>query len=189
MFWCKTSSSDKYSNLPCFLLPGIKGWQPVHQVTPFQHLETTSRSDDGSRRQSPVLSGRKSTVGGLEFSIKFTEPEDREGIINKACSMGWAPLPGIESDDEYLLEVHEDRLSQSSSNRDVKFHLTVSKAWIPVSLVERVGATEKLRKDTVVYVRYKFYDRSKLYRCTIKRPGLNLCSLRHPLSPNTILFQ
>lgn len=93
--------------------------------------------------------------------MKFTEAEDRERIINRARSMGWAPLPGMESDEEKLLEGGIDGSSQPSSNKMVDIQLNVNKAWIPLSLLERVGAPDKHRKDTVAYTRYKFYDQCK----------------------------
>lgn len=99
-------------------------------------------------------------VGGLELVMKFTEEEDRERIINKSRSVGWSPLPGMEWDDDKLFVSKIPRSSKASSNNAVEIHLNVRKAWIPLSLLKRVGAPENLRKDIVAYSRYKFFDKS-----------------------------
>lgn len=96
-------------------------------------------------------------LGGLDFSLKFAEPEDREEVIHKARGVGWSPPHGSEEEEWDTNE--ED--NQSSAARGVALRFKIDKVWFPLSVAQRLGSGDKLGKGLLAYARYKFYDKSR----------------------------
>lgn len=112
-----------------FNLVGISGWFGLY----ITH--------DGSPSQQQNI-----LVGGLEISISFAHPSDREWVVKAAQGLGWE-MP------------HSDRAQQDDEECLRKLALTFSipKAWLPVHCLLPPGLDE-LQRPTYCYFRYKFFD-------------------------------
>lgn len=85
-------------------------------------------------------------VGGLQISISFAHPSDRERVIKAARDLGWEP-PHRDHDEERW----ED------SRRKLSLTFSVPKAWLPVHCLLLPGLCE-LQRPTYCYYRLKFFD-------------------------------
>ncbi|XP_048388551.2 C2 domain-containing protein 3 isoform X2 [Stegostoma tigrinum] len=90
--------------------------------------------------------------GGLEISIHFAHPNDRERVIKAAEALDWRCGTSEEKVKEW-----------QSPESSVSITLTVSRIWLPLHCVTLPGQ-EHLDKSTFCYLRYKLYDRE--HACT-----------------------
>ncbi|XP_078078487.1 C2 domain-containing protein 3 [Mustelus asterias] len=97
--------------------------------------------------------------GGLEISIHFAHPSDREQVIKAAETLDW----------KYGTSEEESKEGQSSES-SISIMLTVSRIWLPLHCVVLAGRAH-LDKSTFCYLRYKLYDREAI--CTsLQKPVL-----------------
>lgn len=102
------------------------------------------------------------TLGGLQVSIKFEDPEDRDAVIHTGRSLGWSPPAGIayhNIDDHWLDSEDEDGGGQSP--KGLELNVRISRAWIPDSVIQEIQAHQSNLKEIKGYIRYKLYDKSK----------------------------
>ncbi|XP_060682195.1 C2 domain-containing protein 3 [Hemiscyllium ocellatum] len=100
-------------------------------------------------------------VGGLEISIHFAHPNDRERVIKAAEALDWQ------------CGTNEEKVKEwQSPESSVSITLTVSRIWLPLHCVT-VAGQEHLDQFTFCYVRYKLYDREAI--CTsLQKPVLTV---------------
>lgn len=99
-------------------------------------------------------------VGGLEFSIKFLEVDDRDYVIYLLRGVGWFLLFKIDCDEEWLDK--EDLFKKIYW----RFCLNISKVWIfLLEFYFFYVLVVKLDKNFRVYVRYKFYNKGIYFFC------------------------
>ncbi|XP_067889467.1 C2 domain-containing protein 3 isoform X3 [Heterodontus francisci] len=97
--------------------------------------------------------------GGLELSIRFAHPSDRDRVIKAAEALDWKFGTSGE-------EVQEWKSPESS----ISLTLTVTRIWLPLHCIVLAGCTQ-LDKSTFCYLRYKLYDREAI--CTsLQKPIL-----------------
>ncbi|KAM9852878.1 C2 domain-containing protein 3 [Aulostomus maculatus] len=99
-------------------------------------------------------------VGGLEISVSFTHPSDRERVIKAAQGLGWE-MPYV--DCERLNYEEEDVWKMLLT-------LSMPRAWMPVHCLLLPGHTE-LQRSTYCYLRYKFYDQDA-FCSQLKHPSV-----------------
>ena len=135
-----------------FCFAGINGWYAIY-------IPSDRIIEDEVTSQYQMADGNiKDIVGGLELSINFSEAENRDAVIHISRGVGWAPLPAVDRDDDWIDE------GQFSPNvARVEFCLNITKAWIPLSELHSFSKGGKeAGKRTLVYARYKFYDRGEV---------------------------
>jgi len=99
------------------------------------------------------------SLGGLQLSIKFEDPEDREAVLHAGRSVGWSPPPGLEYDDDVqLFGSGDDEDGDDHYPKGLDLSLKINRAWIPVSLVHDLQGHQS-SKNIKGYVRYKLYDK------------------------------
>ncbi|XP_072333244.1 C2 domain-containing protein 3 isoform X1 [Scyliorhinus torazame] len=99
--------------------------------------------------------------GGLEISIHFAHPNDRERVVKAAETLGW----------KYGTSGEEGKEGQSPES-SISITLTVSRIWLPLHSVVLAGRAH-LDKSTFCYLRYKLYDREAI--CTsLQKPVLTV---------------
>ncbi|XP_078401326.1 C2 domain-containing protein 3 [Cetorhinus maximus] len=99
--------------------------------------------------------------GGLEISIHFAHPSDRERVINAAEALDWKCGTSGEEIKEW-----------ESPGSNISITLTVSRIWLPLHCVVLAGRVH-LDKSTFCYLRYKLYDREAI--CTsLQKPVLTV---------------
>ncbi|XP_053312118.1 C2 domain-containing protein 3 [Spea bombifrons] len=131
---------------------GVSGWYPVTAAE--RHRSTGGPS---------IL---ESVVGGLELSISFTHPADRERVLEAARGLGWSQPQdrvrevSLRGEDEWQMK--EDLVTMSVS---------VPKIWLPVHCLLLAGQ-KRLHRSTYCYLRYKLYDR-EAFCSPLKRPQLS----------------
>ncbi|XP_032879088.1 C2 domain-containing protein 3 isoform X1 [Amblyraja radiata] len=97
--------------------------------------------------------------GGLELSIQFAHPSDRERVTMAAEALEWKT--GMSRDEADNWETVESNMSLS---------IAVPRIWLPLHCVLLAGHAH-LDKYTSCYLRYKFYDREAV--CTyLQKPIL-----------------
>lgn len=97
--------------------------------------------------------------GGLELSIQFAHPSDRERVTMAAEALEWKT--GMSGDEADNWETVESNMSLS---------IAVPRIWLPLHCVLLAGHAH-LDKYTSCYLRYKFYDREAV--CTyLQKPIL-----------------
>ncbi|XP_069747923.1 C2 domain-containing protein 3 isoform X3 [Narcine bancroftii] len=89
----------------------------------------------------------ENVVGGLELSIDFAHPSDRECVIKAAEALGWKI--GMFGDEAEQWESTESNISLA---------IVIPRLWLPLHCVLLAGHAH-LDKSTFCYLRYKFYDR------------------------------
>ncbi|XP_051881826.1 C2 domain-containing protein 3 isoform X3 [Pristis pectinata] len=90
--------------------------------------------------------------GGLELSIYFAHPSDRERVIKAAEALEWKiGMSGEEAE------------NWESTENTVSLTIAVPRIWLPLHCVLPAGCAH-LDKYTFCYLRYKFYDREAI--CT-----------------------
>ncbi|XP_054997908.1 C2 domain-containing protein 3 isoform X2 [Sorex araneus] len=121
---------------------GIIGWYPI--ILP----------EDGTLPHSLDL--MQKIVGGLELSISFTHPGDRERVLEAAELLGWS---------------YEDKLKDlTKMNKNEPAIITIStpRLWLPTHCVLLAGQTH-IHKSTHCYLRYKLYDHDGFWT-PLKKP-------------------
>ncbi|XP_013880674.1 C2 domain-containing protein 3 [Austrofundulus limnaeus] len=111
-----------------YKITGISGWFGLYTTL------------DRSPQHQDLL------VGGLEISISFAHPSDRERVVKAARDLGWEP-PHRDHDEERWEE----------SPRKLSLTFSVPKAWLPVHCLLPPGLSE-LQRPTYCYLRWKFFD-------------------------------
>ncbi|XP_067841942.1 C2 domain-containing protein 3 [Heptranchias perlo] len=97
--------------------------------------------------------------GGLELSIYFAHPSDRERVIKAAEALEWKfGTSGDEAEEWQSTEI------------SISLTVAVPRIWLPLHCVVLAGCTH-LDKSTFCYLRYKLYDREAI--CTsLQKPVL-----------------
>lgn len=127
-----------------FITIGIKGWHAIKLPDLDEDMNTNT------------------TMGGLQLSIKFEDPEDREAVVHTGRSLGWSPPPGIEyEDDNNPLFDSEDEDGESQAPKGLELSVKISRAWVPDSFIQELHMKQSNLKGIKGYVRYKLYDKSK----------------------------
>ncbi|KAG8431124.1 hypothetical protein GDO86_019385, partial [Hymenochirus boettgeri] len=131
---------------------GVSGWYPV-----------TAPDDSKAPGNAVIL---QTVVGGLELSVRFAHPSDRDRVLELARSLGWN-------------EENEDAkeaagLGDNEWNRKedlVVLSVRIPKIWLPLHCLLLAGH-KHLHKSTYCYLRYKFYDKEAI--CSpLKKPKLS----------------
>ncbi|XP_051004997.1 C2 domain-containing protein 3 [Acomys russatus] len=115
---------------------GITGWYPV--ILP---------EDEGL---PPDLEFMQKIVGGLELSVSFTHPGDRERVLEAAELLGWS----FENNKKDLVKMEEE----------VPATVTIStpRLWLPLHCVLLAGHNS-IHKNTYCYLRYKLYSQEAFW--------------------------
>lgn len=89
-------------------------------------------------------------VGGLELSVSFTHPGDRERVLEAAELLGWT----FDSSLKDLVKMEEE----------VPATVTIStpRLWLPVHCVLLAGH-KNIHKNTYCYLRYKLYTQEAFW--------------------------
>ncbi|XP_072118892.1 C2 domain-containing protein 3 isoform X2 [Mobula birostris] len=95
--------------------------------------------------------------GGLELSIYFAHPSDRERVIKAAEALEWKI--GMSGEDDENWECTESNMSLT---------IAVPRIWLPLHCLLLAGQAH-LNKYTFCYLRYKFYDRDAICT-TLQKP-------------------
>ncbi|XP_058161919.1 C2 domain-containing protein 3 isoform X2 [Dasypus novemcinctus] len=111
---------------------GITGWYPI--IFP----------EDGVLPHSLEL--MQKIVGGLEVSVSFTHPGDRERVLEAAELLGW--------------NFQNSLTDPVKMNEEEPATVTIStpRLWLPIHCVLLAGQ-KYIHKNTYCYLRYKLYDR------------------------------
>ncbi|XP_070130502.1 C2 domain-containing protein 3 isoform X4 [Equus caballus] len=121
---------------------GITGWYPI--ILP----------EDG-----PLLHGlelMQKIVGGLELSVSFTHPGDRERVLEAAELLGWS----FENNLKDLVKMDETEPATVT--------VSTPRLWLPIHCVLFAGQ-EHIHKNTYCYLRYKLYDHEGFWT-PLKKP-------------------
>ncbi|XP_059819919.1 C2 domain-containing protein 3 [Hypanus sabinus] len=95
--------------------------------------------------------------GGLEISIYFAHPSDRERVIKAAEALEWKI--GMSGEDDENWECTESNMLLT---------IAVPRIWLPLHCLLLAGQAH-LNKYTFCYLRYKFYDRDA-FCTTLQKP-------------------
>ncbi|XP_052013552.1 C2 domain-containing protein 3 isoform X2 [Apodemus sylvaticus] len=114
---------------------GISGWYPV--ILP---------EDEGL---SQDLEFMQKIVGGLELSVSFTHPGDRERVLEAAELLGWS---------------FENTPKDLDKMEEVPATVTIStpRLWLPTHCVLLAGH-KNIHKNTYCYLRYKLYNQEAFW--------------------------
>nr|XP_008538390.1 PREDICTED: C2 domain-containing protein 3-like [Equus przewalskii] len=121
---------------------GITGWYPI--ILP----------EDG-----PLLHGlelMQKIVGGLELSVSFTHPGDRDRVLEAAELLGWS----FENNLKDLVKMDETEPATVT--------VSTPRLWLPIHCVLFAGQ-EHIHKNTYCYLRYKLYDHEGFWT-PLKKP-------------------
>ncbi|XP_040820227.1 C2 domain-containing protein 3 isoform X2 [Ochotona curzoniae] len=110
---------------------GITGWYPV--ILP---------EDRGLPHGLELM---QTIVGGLEISVSFTHPGDRERVLEAAELLGWS----FENSLKDLVQMDEEEPATVT--------ISTPRLWLPVHCVLLAGHSH-IHKNTYCYLRYKLYD-------------------------------
>ncbi|XP_038169557.1 C2 domain-containing protein 3 isoform X3 [Arvicola amphibius] len=115
---------------------GITGWYPV--ILP---------EDEGLPQNLEYM---QKIVGGLELSVSFTHPGDRERVLEAAELLGWTFNNSLKD----LVKMEEE----------VPATVTIStpRLWLPVHCVLLAGH-KNIHKNTYCYLRYKLYTQEAFW--------------------------
>lgn len=115
---------------------GITGWYPV--ILP---------EDKGLPQDLDLM---QKIVGGLELSVSFAHPGDRERVLEAAELLGWS----FESIPKDLVKKEEE----------VPATVTIStpRLWLPIHCVLLAGHMN-IHKNTYCYLRYKLYNQEAFW--------------------------
>lgn len=115
---------------------GITGWYPV--ILP---------EDEGLPQDLEYL---QKIVGGLELSVSFTHPGDRERVLEAGELLGWTFNNSLKN----LVKMEEE----------VPATVTIStpRLWLPVHCVLLAGH-KNIHKNTYCYLRYKLYTQEAFW--------------------------
>ncbi|VTJ68362.1 Hypothetical predicted protein [Marmota monax] len=121
---------------------GITGWYPV--ILP----------EDGDLPHGLEL--LQKIVGGLELSVSFTHPGDRERVLEAAELIGW----NFENSLKDLVKMDEEEPATVT--------ISTPRLWLPMHCVLLAGHT-RIHKSTYCYLRYKLYDHEAFWT-PLKKP-------------------
>ncbi|XP_037696549.1 C2 domain-containing protein 3 isoform X2 [Choloepus didactylus] len=110
---------------------GITGWYPV--IFPENRVLPHS------------LELMQKIVGGLELSVSFTHPGDRERVLEAAELLGWS----FENSLTDLVKMNEEEPATVT--------ISTPRLWLPLRCVLLAGQ-KHIHKNTYCYLRYKLYD-------------------------------
>ncbi|XP_073939353.1 C2 domain-containing protein 3 isoform X2 [Castor canadensis] len=110
---------------------GITGWYPV--ILP---------EDEGLPHSLEFM---QKIVGGLELSISFTHPGDRERVLEAAELLGWS----FENSLKDLIKMDQEEPATVT--------ISTPRLWLPNHCVLLAGH-KHIHKNTYCYLRYKLYD-------------------------------
>nr|XP_060623141.1 C2 domain-containing protein 3 [Anolis sagrei ordinatus] len=128
---------------------GIRGWYPVN--LPEDVVPSDSRNF------------LETIVGGLELSVTFAHPGDRERVLDAAALLGWN-WEGFSS--EKLQEDSEDECQ--SAPKPATVTVSIPRLWLPLQCVLLAGQTH-LNRSIYCYLRYKLYDQEATWT-SLRRP-------------------
>ncbi|XP_004382017.1 C2 domain-containing protein 3 [Trichechus manatus latirostris] len=120
---------------------GITGWYPV--IFP----------EDGVLTHSLEL--MQKIVGGLEITVSFTHPGDRERVLEAAELLGWS----FDNSLKDLVNIKEEPATIT---------ISTPRLWLPIHCVLLAGQ-KHIHKNTYCYLRYKLYDH-KGFWTPLKKP-------------------
>ncbi|XP_037004538.2 C2 domain-containing protein 3 isoform X1 [Artibeus jamaicensis] len=121
---------------------GITGWYPI--ILP----------EDGAMPHGLEL--MQKIVGGLELSISFTHPGDRERVLEAAELLGWS----FENNLKDLVKMDEEEPATVT--------ISTPRLWLPIHCVLLAGQ-KHIHKNTYCYLRYKLYDQEGFWT-PLKKP-------------------
>lgn len=121
---------------------GITGWYPV--LLP---------EDTGLPHGLELM---QKVVGGLELSVSFTRPGDRERVLEAAELLGWS----FENNLKDPVKIAEEELASVT--------ISTPRLWLPLHCVLLAGH-KHIHKNTFCYLRYKLYDHEAFWT-PLKKP-------------------
>ncbi|XP_007173782.2 C2 domain-containing protein 3 isoform X1 [Balaenoptera acutorostrata] len=121
---------------------GITGWYPI--ILP----------EEGALPHGLEL--MQKIVGGLELSISFTHPGDRERVLEAAELLGWS----FENNLKDFVKVDEEEPATVT--------ISTPRLWLPIHCVLLAGQ-KHIHKNTYCYLRYKLYDHEGFWT-PLKKP-------------------
>uniref|UniRef100_A0A8P0PGL6 C2 domain-containing protein 3 n=1 Tax=Canis lupus familiaris TaxID=9615 RepID=A0A8P0PGL6_CANLF len=121
---------------------GITGWYPI--ILP----------EDGALPHGLEL--MQKIVGGLELSVTFTHPGDRERVLEAAELLGW----NFENNLKNLVTMNEEEPATVT--------ISTPRLWLPIHCVLLAGQNH-IHKNTYCYLRYKLYDQEAFWT-PLKKP-------------------
>uniref|UniRef100_A0A670HT64 C2 domain containing 3 centriole elongation regulator n=1 Tax=Podarcis muralis TaxID=64176 RepID=A0A670HT64_PODMU len=130
---------------------GIRGWFPI-----------TLPEDLVPAHCADIL---QTIVGGLELSVTFAHPGDRQRVLDAAKLLGWNLK---EASAERLQDDSEDECQPTPNTAAVA--ISIPRLWLPVQCVLLAGETH-LNKSVHCYLRYKLYDQEATWT-SLRRPKL-----------------
>ncbi|KAL0629616.1 C2 domain-containing protein 3 [Plecturocebus cupreus] len=120
----------------------ITGWYPI--ILP----------EDGGLPHGLEL--MQKIVGGLELSVCFTHPGDRERVLEAADLLGWS----FENSLKDFVRMDEGEPATVT--------ISTPRLWLPIHCVLLAGHNH-IHKNTYCYLRYKFYDHEAFWT-PLKKP-------------------
>ncbi|XP_034971638.2 C2 domain-containing protein 3 isoform X2 [Zootoca vivipara] len=130
---------------------GIRGWFPI-----------TLPEDLVPAHCANIL---QTIVGGLELSVTFAHPGDRQRVLDAARLLGWNLK---EASAECLQDDSESECQHTPDTATVA--ISIPRLWLPVQCVLLAGQTH-LNKSIHCYLRYKLYDQEATWT-SLRRPKL-----------------
>ncbi|XP_054432239.1 C2 domain-containing protein 3 [Pteronotus mesoamericanus] len=121
---------------------GITGWYPI--ILPED------------RTMPHGLELMQKIVGGLELSVSFTHPGDRERVLEAAELLGWS----FENNLKDLVKMDEEEPATVT--------ISTPRLWLPIHCVLLAGQ-KHIHKSTYCYLRYKLYDHEGFWT-PLKKP-------------------
>ncbi|XP_062949860.1 C2 domain-containing protein 3 isoform X3 [Cynocephalus volans] len=121
---------------------GITGWYPVilSEALDLPHS----------------LDLMQKIVGGLELSVSFTHPGDRERVLEAAELLGWS----FENSLKDFVKMDEEEPATVT--------ISTPRLWLPIHCVLLAGQTH-IHKNTYCYLRCKLYDHEAFWT-PLKKP-------------------
>nr|XP_020647505.1 C2 domain-containing protein 3 [Pogona vitticeps] len=130
---------------------GIRGWYPV-----------TLPEDLMPSHCANIM---QSVAGGLELSVGFVHPEDRERVLDAAKLLGWnwddAEPERLEDDSEGEYQPVQNLTTVTVS---------IPRLWLPLQSVLLAGETQ-INRRVYCYLRYKLYDQEATWT-SLRKPRL-----------------
>lgn len=124
---------------------GITGWYPI--ILP----------EDGAVPHGLEL--MQKIVGGLELSVSFTHPGDRERVLEAAELLGWS----FENNLKDIVKMDEEEPAKPAT-----VTISTPRLWLPIHCVLLAGQ-KHIHKNTYCYLRYKLYDHEGFWT-PLKKP-------------------
>uniref|UniRef100_A0A8C3VQR9 C2 domain-containing protein 3 n=1 Tax=Catagonus wagneri TaxID=51154 RepID=A0A8C3VQR9_9CETA len=121
---------------------GITGWYPI--LLP----------EEGALPHGLELMHK--IVGGLELSVAFTRPGDRERVLEAAELLGWS----FENSLKDFVKVDKEEPATIT--------ISTPRLWLPIHCVLLAGQ-KHIHKNTYCYLRYKLYDHEGFWT-PLKKP-------------------